>query len=1049
MSGRPRRPSLPIAAPPPLLDADKKENPAQPPPRRPSFSETRARSPVREISPIREISPEKKERLNRYTVSEAKLPNYDSLFTATFSLQPPPQRPTRDKPTASSSRPSYKLHKNDAQFQMALDGSREREIKQAQRKVRDSARAIALSAKLTVSFGKDHEDKKKQEDMKKFAECFRKEMRKSDKLFYQKRGETVKAWLKRMEVRRFETVADVEDDSMFVEVTRKRSYSEDVSMKIEMEDSEIRQFREGMKELISQIGSLEKSEGSVKSRDDDLAQQKKKALSCLSATVSYSSGKKSQRRSPFNRGAKETTFREIQKGLGKELDTQNLGMDAFSLEDKKKKKRRSLSVDAKGSKVRFFTKRQEALVPSDWKTPLSMEIPVADCSKEFISFITEKTKSYVSLPRDTPLDDVVNQMMSIVFCFFNNKISHILVRNLRHLFCYPSSFNPESSCSLSIRRSRIIRMFLFCARAAGHWKMSLHLLASIVMFCDTIKTISKPCLFEEIARRLLTNWNLPDEWLGVVIRKPTAVWRKVVSYLNQNKDTLEVFFSDVDFLHVFIDEEKIPQFDKKLGKLKFEYSDISPQPPRSSDLNSRRREESPVSHHREKSPVNKQRAKSPISHHREDSPLTRRKTEADIARRRTESPINLQLTSQQNDEFYTLSTGTKGGVVSSCLEIIPDKRKVDDEDDDVNSFAAADILVEVQRDLMEITPSILELFCRSSSCSNTEFKLLKRTEFRDCFVAKDFVMFTCKAFNLFPGVVLSHMNEMLEQGIIEGVKGEKSFDINDSVFYFPPKKDSRSFLEQTVFPPSLFTAKPGVPTTFMDIEVEELAQQITLYEQDMFLDFRLCEFFSGEMSSYDKEVRENVTPNAELIANFQNKLQTWVLTTIVSCKTTSAAAKTLQRMILMAHKLLEMNNFSTSTSIVMCLTRFDLRQNLPKTYSKLSTEAKNLLTTMDQKLKNPTSLFEEAPYPKIPSFFRFSGDSTKVIDHRKEEAGDDKVARKWALYEVGTRFARLILSSQTRLYPFKYNSDIQHYLRDLTTMEFSEVLKLVDSLEGN
>jgi son of sevenless-like protein len=107
----------------------------------------------------------------------------------------------------------------------------------------------------------------------------------------------------------------------------------------------------------------------------------------------------------------------------------------------------------------------------------------------------------------------------------------------------------------------------------------------------------------------------------------------------------------------------------------------------------------------------------------------------------------------------------------------------------------------------------------------------------------------------------------------------------------------------TPYLPSNLTGTP----TLMDYHPEEIARQLTLVEQKLFLQLKPWELLNQAWTGADKE---KLAPNIISILQRESRMRLWVATDVVKQPTIETAAQHITQWIKIAEKCLNLNNFS-------------------------------------------------------------------------------------------------------------------------------------------
>ncbi|KAJ3451427.1 guanine nucleotide exchange factor [Anaeramoeba flamelloides] len=152
------------------------------------------------------------------------------------------------------------------------------------------------------------------------------------------------------------------------------------------------------------------------------------------------------------------------------------------------------------------------------------------------------------------------------------------------------------------------------------------------------------------------------------------------------------------------------------------------------------------------------------------------------------------------------------------------------------------------------------------------------------------------------------------------------------------------------------------------IQIPELARQITLYTHHLYSKFKTNELFD---KSWTRRNKKEIAPNIiQLIGRF-NFLADWASTLILKENELKLRIKSLARVITLANELLKLNNFNDMFSIISGLQnsaviRLDRTfKRLPKKIKKVYQELDSL-TDVSQGCKKLMDLTKKSKPPKVP-----------------------------------------------------------------------------------
>ncbi|KAJ3452337.1 guanine nucleotide exchange factor [Anaeramoeba flamelloides] len=152
------------------------------------------------------------------------------------------------------------------------------------------------------------------------------------------------------------------------------------------------------------------------------------------------------------------------------------------------------------------------------------------------------------------------------------------------------------------------------------------------------------------------------------------------------------------------------------------------------------------------------------------------------------------------------------------------------------------------------------------------------------------------------------------------------------------------------------------------IQIPELARQITLYTHHLYSKFKTNELFD---KSWTRRNKKEIAPNIiQLIGRF-NFLADWASTLILGENELKLRIKSLSRVITLANELLKLNNFNDMFSIISGLQnsaviRLDRTfKRLPKKIKKIYQELDSL-TDVSQGCKKLMDLTKKSTPPTVP-----------------------------------------------------------------------------------
>ncbi|PRP73093.1 putative leucine-rich repeat receptor-like protein kinase [Planoprotostelium fungivorum] len=214
-------------------------------------------------------------------------------------------------------------------------------------------------------------------------------------------------------------------------------------------------------------------------------------------------------------------------------------------------------------------------------------------------------------------------------------------------------------------------------------------------------------------------------------------------------------------------------------------------------------------------------------------------------------------------------------------------------------------------------------------------------------------------------------------------------------------------------------------------KMDVLAQQITLWEHRTFCSIKMDELISKRWDSPDDRASPNVK---QYIDNF-NKVTFWVGSVIVSATDISKRVKILGKLIRLASKCLEMNNFNTSMELYLGINAREISR-LTKTW-----EYKQAYATLEKALdldmnhQNLRNVQMRTELPMNPYFALSLKDLTVV-----EEVHESRIEGRINLEKLRiiTPILRDIHYQQTVPYDIREDITMQLKLDEMEVLDSSE-----------
>jgi len=157
----------------------------------------------------------------------------------------------------------------------------------------------------------------------------------------------------------------------------------------------------------------------------------------------------------------------------------------------------------------------------------------------------------------------------------------------------------------------------------------------------------------------------------------------------------------------------------------------------------------------------------------------------------------------------------------------------------------------------------------------------------------------------------------------------------------------------------------------IDLEPEEIAQQLTLLEFEMFSQVRDREFHNQNFKSKDPKTRKLLAKNICRMIDFSNKVSYWVATEIVRHEDIRPRVAVIKKFIATAEMLKIIGNFNGLMEVIAGLNLFSV-QRLLKSWAEVSSrqmsilEDLNVLMENKQNYKMYRTTLKELTRPVIP-----------------------------------------------------------------------------------
>jgi hypothetical protein len=229
-----------------------------------------------------------------------------------------------------------------------------------------------------------------------------------------------------------------------------------------------------------------------------------------------------------------------------------------------------------------------------------------------------------------------------------------------------------------------------------------------------------------------------------------------------------------------------------------------------------------------------------------------------------------------------------------------------------------------------------------------------------------------------------------------------------------------------IVPKNIFAAS----LTWMDVDEEEIARQLTLIEFDTFRKIRTSELL---LQAWNRPKFKHRAPNVlSMIARF-NAVSQWVGSQIVKQDKIRPRAKVMQKLILVADHLRKLNNFNTLMAFVAMFNTaaiFRLKHTKSELSPKATETLEELCKLMDTEGGSTVyrQTLENTLPPAIPYLGIFLTDLTFAEDGNPDTyMGLINFRKSRTLYSIISRIHGL----QQKGYNLQPVYQIQSFLRDL------------------
>jgi len=246
---------------------------------------------------------------------------------------------------------------------------------------------------------------------------------------------------------------------------------------------------------------------------------------------------------------------------------------------------------------------------------------------------------------------------------------------------------------------------------------------------------------------------------------------------------------------------------------------------------------------------------------------------------------------------------------------------------------------------------------------------------------------------------------------------------------------------------AVVSARPPVPhlprnikdtLSINDIDDTEIARQLTLQSFAIYKKIRATEFFKA---AWSKEKYKHLAPNILALIDQYNRVSSMFASVIVSVETVRARAKMIQKVIDVAQKLRELNNFHLVSAIVSGINNSAIGR-LKFTHARLSRRHRQTLqdlesvVSMEGAFKNFREALASAAPPCIPFMGAYLTDLIFIADGNPDKI-DKRInfVKHKFVYNVVAR----IQTYQTVVYNLEPVENIQEFLDSLPQYDEKEL----------
>jgi hypothetical protein len=275
---------------------------------------------------------------------------------------------------------------------------------------------------------------------------------------------------------------------------------------------------------------------------------------------------------------------------------------------------------------------------------------------------------------------------------------------------------------------------------------------------------------------------------------------------------------------------------------------------------------------------------------------------------------------------------------------------------------------------------------------------------------------------------------------------KSSFFHPEKLYRFTPQPNDP---EEMWFPTPLWSPSPdtdpsGLQLTLFDVDIEELARQITLMDAEAFQRISPLEIKSQAWSGKDAASRSPYL--SRLIQNF-NRLSFWCAARIVTItQDKEKRVKALRRIISLGEVLLQLHNYSSMFAVVIALNMASVGR-LKRTWAALPDSVRDRfqrladLASFDDNHRRYRAAIGSATPPAIPYMGLYLHDLTHIEDGNNDRLPNgminfckmEMIARVWQQISL--------FQSQRSGYKFKPISTLQGFVAEMPELTEDELYK--------